>query len=248
MKTNRPCVSALSLAFVALASAARLFAAAPTTPQGLDFLKDEYSPFQQREDQGGSGITLDSPLEYRGMTQRGGVTYLGFIDVNTRVTTWVRADGQGEDGQPDPSSRITVSNYEADDDEAPIKVVYTPDTGTRRTLTLVLKTSQISVVRAQQNNQQNTNVNNQNNQNTAAALQQLVTALGGANANQRGTAAGGQIQTQQQGRGNQRGAQQGGAAAGGRAGGAAGGAAAGGGGRAAGGAAAGGGGGRGGGG
>jgi hypothetical protein len=238
MKTPSRLLSALLLAALTLDGTSRLSAATPAPAaaketQGIDTLKGDGSPFKQRaENDGSGGVSLDSPLEYRGLIVRkdaagNDVTYLGFIDVNTRVTTWARADGLDDNGQPDPSNRITVSGYDAEDEEVPIKVTYTSDTGAKRNYTLMLKTSMISV-QAVRNTTQNTNQaqQTQNNQ-TTAAVQQLLQALGGAgNANVRGGAANQtQFQNQQQGqRGNQRGNQQGGAAGGrGAAGGAAGG-------------------------
>jgi hypothetical protein len=227
MKTRPLHLSALLLSALALAGAARLSAAAPA--KELDALLDEGSPFKPREESAVTGgTTPDSPLEYRGLTERDGVTYLGFIDVTTRVTTWARADGKPErteTGEPDPSSRITVSNYDPDDDEVPIKVRYTPDQGSPRNLTLMLKTAQISVQAARATTTVNP-AQPANNAATTAALQQLVSALG-AGGNQQRPAVQAQGQQVQQRGAQQRGAQQG--AAGGRA--AGGGAAAGGGGR-----------------
>ncbi len=224
MKTRPLHLSVLLLSALALAGAARLSAAAPVTapkePQGLDALLEEGSPFKPREEAAiTGGQTLDSPLEYRGLLDRDGVTYLGFIDVNTRVTSWARADGKTETGEPDPSSRITVSGYDPEDDEAPIKVSYASDTGSKRNLTLVLKTAQISVQAAR-----NTTTVNQaqpaTNASTTAALQQLVSALG-AGGNQQRAGVQAQGQQGQQGRGGQQGG--GRAAGGGGGGGAAGG-------------------------
>jgi hypothetical protein len=189
------------------------------------------SPFV-RDSAAIGGISLDSPLEFRGVIGAGKDASLGFYDTEKKISFWVRADGT--DGDPD----LKVTEYNPDDDEAPIKISYIRQPSQPpRNYSLVLKTAQIVRVAAPNANrttQQTQPTNNNAANNLLTALTQLTQGAGAA-----GNAGGFQGQQGQRGQQGQQG-QRGGAQAGGaRAGG---GAAAGGGGRAAGGAAAGGGG------
>ena len=233
----RPFPSALVLCLVTLVLSPVLRAAAGTI--SLREL-EAVSPFG-RDSSAITGVSRDSPLQFRGVMGDGPDTSLGFFDTEKQISFWVRVDGK--DADPD----LKVIEYNPEDDEAPIKISYSRQPNQPpRTYSLVLQTAQIT------RGQQNVNRGNQpaqNNPNNAAnALLTAITQLtrgGGAGGNagalgnqgQQGQRGGQQGQQGQRGGAQGAGGGRGGAAGGAARGGAAGAAAGGGGARAVGGAA-----------